>query len=592
VLGNSSRVQFAASPKVGQGLTFSGLERSKAGVKSDSNLTRRNWLRSSAIMAGAGFVSASQQAVRAAPSVSEDDPGVFNVIDFGAKGDGNADDTDAIQRAIDAAGNYSRGNANKGGVVFLPAGAFSVSKTLSITQAVKIFGRGQATIDGATHIVPASLDFDVIKIVGVNWGVVLEGFHIKAYSRNGSGGHFLRIQACQHVEVRGVHLIDCWSGALVDSSGDVVFSDLNINGADVPGQGRFGIKCTAVSPGNPNATQALNCGVSQWGDNVRTMDGFVLANGYNSLSAINCGALNCNRAFWSTADGDVAPNFFVVAFGCSDHSNTGVQLDDGAFTQFTELLVTSSYVDNVVIGRNMGGPIAFSNCVITTSGSIRPPHGSGYRIFPAQRSSISITGGSVYDVGGNGFDISGSASAVVTGVGISNIHHESAGDGVRVSGDGNVTLTGLSLTEIKNTALHLMEDFTGSLMFSGIHQQNANRGIFDDGSSGLITGDGSFRINATMDVDVSRNKNPGTCIRTFGSTPWPYHPTPELPASGNSIQNTAGTNCMVYITRGKVDQIIVDGTRLGPQSAVYLPVNRAIEIHYTGKLEWVWQRVT
>jgi Pectate lyase superfamily protein len=561
-------------------------------MKFESALTRRNWLRSSAIMAGAaGFLSSSPQTVTAAPTVNDNDPGVFNVLAFGAKGDGMTDDTDAIQRAIDAAGNYSRGNANKGGVVFLPAGVFAVSKTLSVTQAVKIFGRGQATIDGATHIVPASLDFDVIKIVNVNWGVVLEGFLIKGYTRKGSGGHFLRIQACQHVQVRGVHLVDCWNGALVDSSGDVVFSDLNINGADMPGDGRFGIKCTAASPGNANSTQALNCGISQWGDNVRTMDGFVLANGYNSLSTINCGALNCNRAFWSTRDGGTAPNFFVVAFGCSDHSNTGVQLDDGAFTQFSELLVTSSYADNVIIGKNMGGPIAFSNCVITTSGSDEPPHGSGYRIFPAQRSSVSITGGSVYDVAGSGLDISGSANVMITGVGISNIHNDKNGDGVRISGDGRVTLTGLSLTEIKNTAIHVAENFTGSLMFSGIHQQNADRAVFDDGSSGLITGDGSFGTNATMDVDVSRNENPATCIRTYGSTPWPFYPTPNVSASGNSVQNTSATNCMVYITRGKVKEVVVDGTSLGSQTAVYLPVNRSIAVHYTGNLEWVWQRV-
>jgi hypothetical protein len=155
-----------------------------------------------------------------------------------------------------------------------------------------------------------------------------------------------------------------------------------------------------------------------------------------------------------------------------------------------------------------------------------------------------------------------------------------------------VTLTGLSFTEIKNTAIHVTEDFSGSLMFSGIHQQNADRAVFDDGSSGLIAGDGSFGTNATMDVDVSRNKNPDTCIRTFGATPWPYYPTPELPASGTSVQNTFGTNCMVYITRGKAKEIVVDGTSLGAQTAVYLPINRAIAIHYTGETEWVWQRVT
>ena len=118
---------------------------------------------------------ATEKPARAGQAADENDPGIFNVNAFGAKGDGTTDDTDAIQKAVDAAGNFSRGNANKGGIVYLPAGAYVVSKTLLVSQAVKIFGRGQATIDGATHLIPSSLNFDVFKIIGVNWGVVLEG---------------------------------------------------------------------------------------------------------------------------------------------------------------------------------------------------------------------------------------------------------------------------------------------------------------------------------------------------------------------------------------------------------------------------------
>lgn len=166
--------------------------------------------------------------------------------------------------------------------MIFPAGVYQVSKTLVIAQAVKIFGQGQATIDGATHIVPSSLGFDVFRIVGVNWGVVLEGFHIKAYNYMGTGGHFLRIQGCQFVVVR------------------------------------------------------------------------VLANGYNSLAAINCGALNCNRAFWSTKDGGAAPNFFVISgVGCSDHGNRAIALDDGGYTQVSGMCITSSHEDNITVGENI-----------------------------------------------------------------------------------------------------------------------------------------------------------------------------------------------------------------------------------------------
>lgn len=518
--------------------------------------------------------------------MDESDPGIFNVTAFGARGDGIADDTDALQKAIDAAGNFSRGHANKGGIVYLPAGAYPVSKTLLVNQAVKIFGRGQATIDGATHLVPSSLDFDVFKIIGVNWGVVLEGFHIKAYNYTGTGGHFLRIQGCQRVCVRDVHLINCWNGALVDSSGDVNFYDLNISGADTPGEGRFGLKCTAASPGNPNATNAFNCTVSQWGKNIRTMDGFVLANGYNSLGTVNCGALNCKRAFWSTRDGGTPPNFLVISgIGTSDHCNQGIVLDEGGFTQVSGFLITSSYQDNITVGGNITGPVAFLNCVIATTG------GTGYQIKSTQAPSVSITGGSVRDTSGNAFDISGNASVLVTGVGIADIQSGQNADGLKISGGGEITLTGLSITNVKQTAIRVASPFSGILSFSGLTQHNADRGLWDEGSTGIIVGNGIFHTNATMGVDVSRNENPETCIQSHGTTPFPFDPTPALPVSGVPVQNRTGTNCMVYLAGKNIGDVIIAGRPLLSRGVVYLPVNQSISINYSGEFSWTWQRI-
>ncbi len=54
---------------------------------------------------------------------------VFDAIrDFGAKGDGKADDTDALQHCIDAAR-----EAGKRAVAYLPGGQYRVSKTLQVT---------------------------------------------------------------------------------------------------------------------------------------------------------------------------------------------------------------------------------------------------------------------------------------------------------------------------------------------------------------------------------------------------------------------------------------------------------------------------
>ena len=52
------------------------------------------------------------------------------------KGDGKADDTDAIQHALDEA-------AEHGGVVFLPSGRYKISRSILIWPAVRFFGTGR-----------------------------------------------------------------------------------------------------------------------------------------------------------------------------------------------------------------------------------------------------------------------------------------------------------------------------------------------------------------------------------------------------------------------------------------------------------------
>jgi hypothetical protein len=56
---------------------------------------------------------------------------------FGAIGDGESDDTAAIQKCIDAA-------AEKGGEVFIPAGTYVISDTIEISNRVNIFGAGKS----------------------------------------------------------------------------------------------------------------------------------------------------------------------------------------------------------------------------------------------------------------------------------------------------------------------------------------------------------------------------------------------------------------------------------------------------------------
>jgi len=74
---------------------------------------------------------ASTSALQTAPT----DPRAVTVK---AKGDGKADETDAIQHALDQAAEQGGG-----GVVFLPSGRYRISRTILIWPAVRLFGTGR-----------------------------------------------------------------------------------------------------------------------------------------------------------------------------------------------------------------------------------------------------------------------------------------------------------------------------------------------------------------------------------------------------------------------------------------------------------------
>jgi len=64
---------------------------------------------------------------------------LFNVRDFGAKGDGKTDDSAAIQKTIDAVPRY-QGKHWKLGTVFFPPGEYLVSRTISVPSQMYLEG--------------------------------------------------------------------------------------------------------------------------------------------------------------------------------------------------------------------------------------------------------------------------------------------------------------------------------------------------------------------------------------------------------------------------------------------------------------------
>lgn len=116
-------------------------------LESETFFSRRKWLKSAAIPAaaaiGASFIGHGAQA-READAIDEQLLGakVYNIKDFGAKGDGKVLDTVAIQAAIDLC------HKENGGTVMVPAGDFVIG-TVELKSNVTLHLANQGRLLGS-----------------------------------------------------------------------------------------------------------------------------------------------------------------------------------------------------------------------------------------------------------------------------------------------------------------------------------------------------------------------------------------------------------------------------------------------------------
>ena len=122
---------------------------------------------------------------------------VFNVRDFGAKGDGISKDTVAVQRAIDAA------NAAGGGEVLLPRGAY-LCGSVFLKSGVDFHLTEGAVLKGS----PDHDDYNSVGIAPQNGGRLGTGDNV-------SGGHLILCIEQENVTLRGPGRIDGNVGAFL-----------------------------------------------------------------------------------------------------------------------------------------------------------------------------------------------------------------------------------------------------------------------------------------------------------------------------------------------------------------------------------------
>src|SRR5689334_24355698 len=171
----------------------------------NQSLSRRKWLKyltagsvASGLL-GANEVFASTAAERdpqgSAPSPEANTRGtrVYNIRDFGAKGDGATLDTAALQVAIDAC------NRDQGGTVLVPAGVFVIGTveiksnvTLHIAAEGKLLGSADGKQYHAADAIPLRGDSTLNDgNVGLIFAVKAENFTIEGPGTiDGQGAQF------------------------------------------------------------------------------------------------------------------------------------------------------------------------------------------------------------------------------------------------------------------------------------------------------------------------------------------------------------------------------------------------------------------
>jgi polygalacturonase len=198
-------------------------------MEPDNPVSRRKWLGAASIASlGAGALAAQPSASGAAAPGTR----IYNIVDFGAKGDGKTLDTQAVQAAIDTC------TRDQGGTVLVPAGVFVIGTvemkanvTLHIVAQGKLLGsddgkqyhaadaiplRGDSTLgDGNVGLIYA-VNADNITIEGPGT-IDGQGKQFRSPTRgvpppSGRGGaqrpYHMLFYRCNNLRVRDLNLLE------------------------------------------------------------------------------------------------------------------------------------------------------------------------------------------------------------------------------------------------------------------------------------------------------------------------------------------------------------------------------------------------
>lgn len=455
--------------------------------------------------------------VIAEPPAVRRDRTPINVKDFGAKGDGTADDTTALNAAL-----------ARGGDVYLPDGTYMTSGVVFSTDATRLFGPGRLRhMVGATDAVvtiPGGVSGCAVEDVTVDCNEAQTGQAVGVLVRGG------------HHRLRGVTVLNAPNDGIVVASnpGGTRTTHSSVVGCTVVSAGRSGITVNGDLPDEArHVTISENHVITPRGMGV----GVVGVAQYVSITDNVIEAPGQGYPGPPTGDGVTgynANNVGLVVSGnvITDSLNNGIHVGGSGVT------VANNVVSGTVNGQGIhvasdpnGAPTPSGRAVVTGNEvyNTNGPAGSGAAISVIGYSSVTVTGNVAADTAaGHGINVTNNAGTtdpanvvVISGNSLTQIGGGGTGNGIRVRRAKVVSITGNSLLTVATTAISVTDGGdvglpavqTESVVVSGNTVRTADMGVRVSGSATRVLIDGNVVAGCTTSTISTSGTGSGLRVR-------------------------------------------------------------------------------
>ena len=486
---------------------------------------------------------------------------VFNVKEYGAKGDNSTDDTEAIQNTIDAC------EENGGGIVYFPIGKYIVSDTLVInTSYVTLLGASQygvqlirSTDYGDTILVSGETQLTAIHIANM--------FLNHALPTEMIGAHIKMINTAQ-CSIKNVYTENGYYGF---ECGGVV--DLTIHNCILVGRnsstaghnGKYGIFLRGQDDAStPLCTQVKIYGTRIFGPRVAGFEVGICIEGAEEVEVLNCyiGNNKSHNIMFYQRTHIILECTIMGCYldACTSHSiyfngNGG----DG-----------NLYVGNTkIIGNQLKGQSRDGFTGIFTDDASR----GGYFTYCTQ--GLTIDGNTISGLSSHGIYLLGGNDITIVGNTVSGV-----GGYCCIIGDGiiSATVTG--------------NIFGGASLANGAQDSTHGIAIEDQASEVNCFNNNVVHNTTPMAITADAMGGRGNILaNNLGFLNQPAA-SPAIPASGTELKNPYGTPCFVSVYGGTISNLQINNTTLATGTPVMfeLGAQDRVKITYTGAPSWVWFR--